>query len=725
MFRLLCALPSLFTYFILTSATFADEGMWPLYMIDGLNWDSLHARGLKLKPNDIYNPAAGGLADAVVQLGATGSFVSPDGLILTNHHVAFGAIQEQSTLNQNYLRDGFYAAAREQELPALGYRAYVTLSIQDVTDRILGVVSDTMTSLERFKAIDRAIKELIKETESGRDVKARVAAMYGGKQYMLYTMLEIRDIRIVYVPPEAIGNFGGDIDNWMWPRHVGDFSFLRAYVTPDGRPADNAPENVPYRPKVYLGISTEGVREGDFAMTLGFPGGTDRYISSYDLANQIDFSYPNSIAVLEDQIGIIQLAGERDSAIELRMASDMAGLQNWLKNAYGTLEGFRKKDILVYKRDQERQLSQFIQSQRALFEQYGDVLPELDSLYRARLRYQARDFALGRMSWGCDYLRLATSLYRWACEREKPDLERERGYQDRDTLTAKERMKNAQINLVPAVDKELLKYFLGKALELAPEQRIDAIERLAAEQENKQQHLNQIVEQLYIDTKVGSADQRLAMFAMSRTELEALNDPFINLAKALKPDMDSLLEHNKEFDGAQQRLTPRLIQAYAEWKKQEMYPDANGTMRLSYGEVKSYSPRDATSHFYQTGLRGVMEKETDKEPFVVPAALSQAYRDNDFGGYVDPVIHDVPVDFLTTNDITGGNSGSPVINGKGKIIGLAFDGNWEGIASDYLFNPPLTRTIAVDIRYVMFLIDRVYHLDDLVHELRSASAARL
>ena len=713
---------TLITSVVISTTAFADEGMWPLYMLQKLPWDTLFARGLQLKPEEIYNSDGTGLANAVVQLGATGSFVSPNGLLLTNHHVAFGAIQEQSTLEHNYVRDGFYAATTAEELPALGYKAYATLSIQDVTNRILADVGVGTRDLERYQMIDRATKELIKETEAVGNVKARVAKMSGGQQYVLYTMLELRDIRIVQIPPEAIGNYGDEIDNWMWPRHCGDYSFLRAYVAPDGKPADYATENVPYHPKAYLSISTEGIREGDFAMTLGFPGNTSRYISSYELANQINFNYPNSIGTLEDQIRIIGDAGKKDSTTELRMASRMAGLSNSLKKSYGIMDGFKKRDVLAYKRDKEQQLTAFLQTNTTLQNQFGGVLPALDSLYRARERYQARDFVLGRMSYGCDYLRLSSTIYRWACERQKPDMERERGYQDRDTLAAKERLKNAQINLEPKVDRQLLAYFIGRGLTLPVNQKIAAMDQFAGATAG---NLDKLIDRLYARTKVGDSAQRLAMFAMSNSQLEQLNDPFINLAKALKPELDAQLERSKVFDGAQMRLAPRLIEAYASWQNGNMYPDANGTMRLSYGEVKGYSPHDAVSCFYQTGLEGVMEKETGKNPFTVPAELAKARNEKNFGPYRDPVINDIPVDFLTTNDITGGNSGSPVINGKGKMIGLAFDGNWEGVASDYLFNPPVTRTIAVDIRYVMFLIDRVYHYKNLVTELTTASRVGL
>ncbi|TFH65385.1 MAG: S46 family peptidase, partial [Candidatus Zixiibacteriota bacterium] len=518
--------------FILAAGAAADEGMWPLYSLDKLPFDSLRAQGLMLKPEEIYNPKGGGIADAVVQVGATGSFVSPDGLILTNHHVAFGAIQQQSTVEQNYLRDGFYAAARDQEPQAIGYKVSVTLGMEDISARVLGVVTDKMKDIERYKAIDQEIKKIIRECESGRDVKCRVATMFPGKQYVKYTFLEIRDVRIVYVPPDAIGNYGGDIDNWMWPRHTGDFSFLRAYVSPSGKPADYAKENVPFNSKVFLPISAAGIKEHDFAMTIGFPGSTDRYISSFELEDAISFSYPSSIRNAEDQIKIMTEAGAKDSAIALRLASDMASLNNRLKKSYGVVEGLARSHVLDRKQTDERGLIAFLAANPALNKKYGKVLPELDSLYRADKKNQVRDYALGQLVWGSDYLRMANTIYRWSVERAKPDLERERGYMNRDTLTAKERLTNAQINLVPSVDKEIFKYLLRKALTVPASQKIAEIEKLfpAPGGNERNKEVDAFVEDAFAKTSVGSIEERLRMFAMSKSELEQLHDPIIDLA---------------------------------------------------------------------------------------------------------------------------------------------------------------------------------------------------
>lgn len=709
---------TIFTIAVIAGAALADEGMWPMYLLDRLAFDQLKTRGLELTAEQIYNPKGGGIADAVVGLGATGSFVSSEGLIVTNHHVAYTAIQEQSTTERNYLRDGFYAPTKTDELQAQGYTANVALGIEDVTKRVLNTVNAKMTALQRYQAIDKITKQIVRETEKTSAVRCKVVSMFGGKEYMKYTSLELRDVRIVYIPPEAIGNYGGETDNWIWPRHTGDFAFFRAYVGPDGKPADFGASNVPYKPKVWLPVSAAGIKEGDFAMTIGFPGSTERYICSYDLANQIAFTYPMGIMTREQEIKIIEDAGAKDSVIALRMASDLKGLYNTLKNSYGTVEGFKNDRILEKKQSEERQLAAFLAKHSELNAKYGRVLPELDSLYVANEKTQLHDYYLGRVGYTSDYIRLASTVYRWAVEREKSDIERERGFQSRDTVNAKRRLKSAQTNLVPEVDKLLTAFAINKLLSLPEDEKVPVIEKLfeGKSGEERDKAVVAYVDNLYANTKIGTLDDRMKMFGMSKKSIEALNDPAVQLAALLYPEMEKIRNRGKEFDGAYSRLAPLLVQALAEWKNGSMYPDANGTMRLSYGEVKGYSPRDAISYNYATTLSGVMQKETGKGEFIVPTELKKTFETKDFGKYALPS-GDVPLDFTTTNDITGGNSGSPVLNGKGELIGLAFDGNYEAVASDFLFNKDLARTIAVDIRYVLFIIDRVYHLDNLVKEL--------
>jgi hypothetical protein len=364
---------------VLTGFAMADEGMWPPYSLDQIPFESLRARGLQLTREQIHNPTGGGLTDAVVQVGATASFVSPSGLLITNHHVAYGAVQEQSTSEHNYLRDGFYAPTPADELEARGYTVNVTTGIEDVTKRVLGAVNDRMTGLKRFNALDTITKQIVAEAENGGLVRCRVVPMFEGKQYVKYTSFEIRDVRVVYMPPEAIGNYGGETDNWMWPRHTGDFAFLRAYVGPDGAPAGFSRDNVSYRPRVYLPISVAGIKDGDLTMTIGFPGRTERCVSSFALANQADITLPNSIQNAEGDVRIIEEIGKQDSAIALRTAADLKGIHNRLKKNRGIMEGFKANRTLEHKVSEERALADFLVQNPALQKQYGSVLPELDA----------------------------------------------------------------------------------------------------------------------------------------------------------------------------------------------------------------------------------------------------------------------------------------------------------------------------------------------------------
>jgi len=703
----------------LFSSSLADEGMWLLDSIDKLPIDSLKARGLKLNPEEIYNPEGGGIADAVVQLGATASFVSPEGLIITNHHVAFGAVQRQSTPEQNYLRDGFYAKKREEEIPAIGYNAYIIKSFKNVTDRVLGAVNEKMSDLERYQAIEKISKKIIQECEKGEDVKCKLASMYGGKEYYLFTYFKIRDIRIVYVPPLSIGEYGGEIDNWMWPRHAGDFSFLRAYVAPNGSSAEYSKENIPYNSKVYLKLSSTGVKEGDFVMLIGFPGTTRRHESSFFIHNMINYDYPKDIRTRQELISILEESSAEDSSVALRLSSRIKGLYNYLKKNQGMLDGFKRTGLLKKKIEEERSLKEFLNENLELKVKYGKVLPELDSLYEEYRKYQDKDFLLDWMTYGSKYLDFASTIYKWSLEKEKKDIDREPGYQYRDTSETKEWLKDAQINLVPSADRKVLLYFFKKALQLPPDQKILAIEKIYQGKQNqdKDKILGDFVSHLYQNTKLGSLEARLKMFDMKRKELEREDDPFINFAKDLEIEREELRIKNKEFKGALKRLQPELIQAYFEWKREELYPDANGTIRFNYGEVKGCVPKDAVTYRYITTLRGVMEKNTGKEPFDLPEELQEVYYRKDFGSHFNSSIGGVPVNFLSTNDITNGNSGSPVLNGKGELVGLAFDGVYEAMTSDYQFNPEITRAINVDIRYVLFLLDKVYHTEGLLKEL--------
>lgn len=698
----------------------ADEGMWPIDELKTLDFKLLKARGLELSAKEIYNGKGDGIAYGIVSLGGgTGTFVSPKGLILTNHHVAFTALQRVSSAEQNYIADGFNAKSYSEEIPAPGYRAYVLLSIKDVTKKVLGAVNDTMTDLERYKAIEMRIKEIVEKAEKDRDVECRVSSFYDGMLYKLFTYFTIKDIRIVYAPPEAIGSYGGDIDNWMWPRHTGDFSFLRAYVAPDGSSAEHADENVPYEPKVHLAVSSKGVAEDDFTMIIGYPGQTMRYRTSNSIAHHQNFNYPRRIKMFGDLIDLFHRQGEKDPAVAIKLASFDAMLNNAMKNYQGMLEGFRSAGLLERKIEEEKAFTEWLEGNKKLHEKYGDALPSIEALYAELESRREKSQITGFAGFACQMLRAASMINRWSEEKEKEDIERDPGYQERDVPRLKQGLKIIQMSYDTETDKKALKYFLLLAADLPENQRVEAFDEMLAKApgEDTEAKIDAIIEKLYAGTKLHTAEERIRMFDLSRKELLAENDAFIDFAVRVRPELKAMEEQDEAFAGALNKLRPQLIEAYKKWKGGALYPDANGTMRLTYGTVKGYAPRDAVQYDYITTLGGVVEKHTDEDPFDVPEDLLFLYESRDFGTYADDIMGDIPVDFLSTCDITGGNSGSPILNGRGEVIGSAFDGNYESISADYLFNEKLTRAINVDVRYVLFILDKFSGATHLLEEM--------
>lgn len=699
----------------------ADEGMWPIDTLDKLPWKDLKAMGLQLTPQQIYDGKGGGVAYAIVSLGGgTGSFVSPNGLILTNHHVAFGALQRTSTAEHNYIANGFNAASYDEEIPAPGYRASVLLSIEDVTKKVLSAVTDEMTDLDRYNAIEKRIKEIVKDGEQSRDVECRVVSFYEGMQYKLYTFFVSKDVRIVYAPPASIGNYGGDIDNWMWPRHTGDFSYLRAYVAPNGRSAEYAKENVPYKPAVYLAMSMQGVKDNDFTMIIGYPGRTGRYATSYAIAQMQDYSYPTRIKIFQDWLAILGDEAKRGEDVKIKVASFDQMLNNSMKNWEGMLEGFKKGSLLEKKQDTERGFTKWLDSSPDTKKKYGDVLPGIAALYEGQKAYRDKSMIVGLMSFGCQMLSAAQTLDRWTEEKAKPDLDRKPGYQERDVPRLKQRLRIIQMSFDPQVDRRVLKYFLMRAVDLPENERIDAVDAVlqGAKGADAEKKIDALLDKLYAGTKLGSPDERLRLFDLSHDDLLKQGDAFVDFTVQLDKEANALELKDKTMNGALQRLSPRHMEAFIEWKGGAIYPDANGTMRLTYGQVKGYQPRDAVWYKYITSLKGVVEKNTGEDPFDCPKDLIAAEDNMEFGKYEDAALGDVPVDFVSTCDITGGNSGSPIMNGRGECIGAAFDGNYESISSDYLFIKETTRAINVDSRYILFIMDKMTGAKRLLDEMK-------
>jgi hypothetical protein len=704
-----------------TPPVMAAEGMWTMDTLDRCPFDQWRGLGMTLGSEELYNPAGTALADAVVQVGGgSGSFVSPKGLILTNHHVAFSALQRQSSVNTNYIEQGFLARSLAEEIPALGYEVRCLLSIGDVTKQVMSGVKDNTPDKERHDKIEANIKKIVQKAEEGKDVEATVRGFYDGAQYSLYTYFKIKDIRIVYAPPLSIGNYGGDIDNWIWPRHTGDFSFLRAYVAPDGKSAEYAKENVPFKPKKYLAFSMTPLVEGELTMVMGYPGRTSRYRSSVELDYTVNEYYPRAIKNYREILDILEGEAKTDPESAIKNASMIQGFNNGYKNNIGMLDGLKRFDVIGIKVAEEKQLRAFMDANPEMKKKYGTVLDDIAAQYASYRQYATLSYYLASMTYSPVMFRTAYTIYKWAKEHEiKNDLEREPGYQDRDEPRIKKALGIADLQYYERTEKMVLAHYLENCMSLPEGQRIKVLEPVVAGSsgDDMRKAIATFVDQLYAGTKVSNKDERTKMFGMKLKDLVALNDPMIAFAADIEAQRKSLEDKSDAFDGALSRLRPKLMELRQAKSETLLYPDANGTMRLSVGEVKGYAPRDAVTYGFQTRLGGVIEKNTGEEPFDCPPALVDLFRNKDFGRYEDPVLHDVPVCFLSTDDITGGNSGSPILNGGGDLIGVIFDGNIEAVSADYYFMPNLTRSISVDGRYILFVLDKFSGAKELLGEL--------
>jgi hypothetical protein len=716
------------TFFIFlsisTSKAWADEGMWLANDIPATIYDQLQQDGVTFRKEDLFRPDQTGILNAVVLLGdGTGSFVSPEGLIFTNHHVAYEAIQKVSSAEANYLQKGFGARNHQEEKYAAGYYAYVLLNVEDVTETILASVKNITAPLERFNAIEKKTKELVAAAEKGKDVECEIKPTYGALKYYLFTRFKIKDIRLVYAPPASIGVYGGDIDNFMWPRHTGDFSFLRAYVAPNGKSADYSPHNVPYKPKSFLKVAREFAKDSDLTMIAGYPYRTERYLTSYAIRAMQEFGLPFRVDLFKEWIAIMEEIGAKNEQDKVKVANLRAGLANSLKYYQGVLEGLTLKSPIAKKVALEDEVIKQARTNPPDSQHNPQmILDGLKKLYQQEADFRQKEKIIQYMRLD-SLLGKAMTIYKWSIEQQKPDIEREPDYMDRRLPDITTDMENFDQIFSENVEKKTLAMFIKRAMALPETQRIQAIDekfiKLSPADRDKQ--IDIYAQELYEKTILKEKTTRLALLKLRPTEIVAKQDPFIRLAVALQSEWDSLRQKRKEFDGELSRLSPLWIESLMKMPgRPAIYPDANGTLRFSYGHVAGYAPRDAVSYKPFTTLTGVVEKHTGKEPFNAPEALLNLARQKRFDPrYFNPHDGDLMVNFITTNDTTGGNSGSPVINKRGELIGILFDGNYESMTSDINYLPEITRSICVDMRYVLFIMDKLNMADNLLNEMRA------
>lgn len=686
-----------------------EEGMFLPDALGSLPMEKLNKLGLKLPVSEIYNPTGASLTDAVVIVGGgSGAFVSPEGLLLTNHHVAFDALVDSSQPGNDLGTLGFVAKSRSDELPAPKYTVTITQGVKNVTNDILSRVPDSSAYPERLAAMQNKIRTLESTQSKEADgVRVRVVPLNEGLAYYQFTYLILRDVRIVYAPPKNIGFFGGDPDNFEWPRHCGDFTFMRAYVGPDGKPADYSASNVPYKPKKFLSISMDGVKDGDFTMILGYPGSTRRYRESHSIAYNQDISMPFYVDVFTRQIEVLEGVGRNNPEQRIKLQGTIFDLANVLKNYEGSILALRRAEIVSKRQAEEAAFTRWVEADPARKAKYGEALPMLAKAYNELLKTAAKDLLLQQIYSASDLLGIAILAQQAAAEKEKPEAERNPNLAVL-LESAKGQIPEALGSRNPTVEREVLSFLIRKADELPAGQKIEFLEKrfLNLQGDARIQAQEKFASSISQSKRFSNVKDVQQLLDLSTAQLRELNEPVFSFAADLNLEIEKIQARTQNFNMLVARWRPFLIQGMSEMRGVTPYPDANRTLRFTYGQIRGYIPREAISYSPFTTLTGVLEKDTGREPFDVPEKLKQLYRARDFGPYALPGRAEIPVNFLSTNDIIGGNSGSPILNGRGEQVGIVFDGNYEGLGNDFFYNETKGRTISVDIRYVLFITDK-------------------
>ena len=688
----------------------ADEGMWMLSLIQKLNIKKMSEMGFKLSAKDIYDINHSSLKDAVLHFGGgcTAEIISKDGLVLTNHHCGYGSIQKLSTVDHDYLQNGYWAMNREEELPAKG----LTVTFLDRFEDVTKAVTDAMVAISDPKAKEEAFKTIsdqlaAKAVGDNKYLKGRVASFFGDNQYYLVITKTYNDIRFVGAPPSSIGKFGADTDNWMWPRHTGDFSMFRIYADKDNNPAEYSKDNVPYQPKKFLTISLKGLNQNDPAMVIGYPGRTNRFMTSYEVKETSEITNAVTILVRGVRQNILMTDMVSDPKVRLQYSNKYAGSSNFWKKAIGMNETFEKLKVCDRRAAEEKTFTAWVTADPFRVEKYGKALTDVKSAIEGRAKLQE---ILKYYTEALNPIELTTAALRYGPKADT-DSKDGRGARPAVSITPADFYKDYNA----ATDKKVAKALIALFKEKVP--AADLPDFYKTIDTNYQGSIDAYVEAMFSQSVFVSEEKLNAALAGDKKVTE--NDPAFIAAKNIS---DAMTKFNKELEPyrslyakGQKLYIAGLLDMKA---GQAIYPDANSTMRMTYGKVLSYSPKDGVIYDYVTTLDGVMQKEDPKNwEFVVPAKLKDLYNHKDFGQYA---LKDgrMPVAFLTNNDITGGNSGSPVMNGKGELIGTAFDGNWESMSSDIIFEPSLQRCINVDIRYTLFIMDKFGGAGYLLNEMK-------
>jgi hypothetical protein len=687
--------------------------MWLPFLLNDALFEEMQSLGFNLTRDQLFSFSESSLKDAIVSIGGcTAEMISDKGLMLTNHHCAKGRIQSHSSVGNDLLRYGFSASTLAEELPNPGMIARFLVRVEDVTAQVEAALNPEMDEDQRNRLIRSIGSELERKAVEGTHYTATVRPMFAGNEFYLFVFETFTDVRLVFAPPASIGEYGGDTDNWMWPRHTGDFTLLRVYTGPDGKPAGYSTDNIPLKPRHHLPISIKGIKEGDFAMVLGYPGSTQRYLTSYGIEFNLEKMYPPRIEIRRRKLDIIEAAMAASDEDRIKYASRQSGISNYWKNFIGMSRALKMHDVAGTKRAQEQEFMRWVSTNRSLANQYGDLMQEYQAIYEEMRQFNSHNFIyMEAMATGPSNLGLAAAFGGLVELLEDKTKEKEAADMINRLRTIAERTFR---NYNPLVEQQLWAAMFEEYHMRIPRQNLpDVFQTIERRYRND---FNRYASDVFKNS-IFSSPEKVNRF-LDKPNVKALKkDPMLVAALSVNQNFQEVNQRLQQYSARLARAERLYVKGLREMDPDGMfYPDANSTMRLTYGTVGGYYPADAVYYNYQTTMSGVIEKEdpTNHE-FFLDEKLKQLYDTKDFGQYAEDGV--MYVNFISNNDITGGNSGSPVINGDGHLIGLAFDGNWEAMSGDILFEKETQRCISVDARYILFIIEKFAGAKHLIEEM--------